>query len=192
MKQENGDSRLRIDSKHAISSASSSENRPPNDPPFALERGEQLQTQAAELASHLQARQTELNRREMQLNAFAAQLENEQRQQRLLASEKERTGHGATEEHSSPHFTARRLSGDNTVVATASPPLEFASSIDRLRAEIDREHEQLALREAAIAARESELERQELQILEKSQRTQLRERERKIAAEVAALALSLE
>lgn len=166
MTQDQGKSHLRIDARHTFAHSASAVPGDELPPPPALltERSEQLQTQAAELASHLQTRQTELNRREMQLNAFAARLENEERQQRLLASERQRNGKGG-----------------------AAMPVTIDS-----QAEIDREHEQLALREAAISARESELAQQEQQILETSERTQLRERERELATEVVELTTALE
>jgi chromosome segregation ATPase len=146
----------RIDPPHALTSATAAEEAVAQDAgqtPALLVR--QLRTQATQLARHLAGHQGDLDRRESELNARVAGIENEVRAARLWLSE--RQSELAEREK---HLAAGTLAvgansesdaGGNEVHARRAADLDqIAARLAAERADVEQRHRELDARQAQV------------------------------------------
>jgi hypothetical protein len=178
----------RIDSPH-VCEAISTAGVPPRQgddsdaPRDSDAAGQQLRTQAAQLAEHLRAREKELDHREAALNARAAQMESEERAWRLRLSERmaelaqnEKTpepGDASLEGQSkgTVPFSGRRFAPvpenrDSPQQRTAAEDCRLRQELEEQRRAIERRSEQLDRSQIALEQTREELGRLHRETLE--------------------------
>lgn len=118
--------------------------------------GEQIRTQASQLAGHLRAKQQQIDHREAQLNARIAQLEREVRTSRLWCAEREHL------------FIERERELEQEIFELQQEIKAFTASEVSAYAELDEHRAELREREADLAAREHRLCAGQMQVAEEA------------------------
>ncbi|MEO8493473.1 MAG: hypothetical protein ABI614_00270 [Planctomycetota bacterium] len=119
--------------------------------------GEQIRTQAGQLAGHLRAKQQQIDHREALLNARIAQLEREVRTSRLWCSERDHV------------FVARERELEQEILESQQEIKAFSASEVSAYAELDAHRAKLREREADLDAREHRLCAGQLQVTEEAE-----------------------
>ena len=119
--------------------------------------GEQVRTQASQLASHLREKQQQIDHREAQLNARIALLEREVRTSRLWCAEREHV------------FVQREQERELEIFELQREIKGFAVTEVSATAELDGQRGDLRAREADLAAREHRLHLGQLQVAEEAE-----------------------
>ncbi len=124
---------------------------------MASHTGEQIRTQAGQLAGHLRAKQKQIDHREAQLNARIAQLEREVRTSRLWCAEREHL------------FIQRERELEQEVAELRQEIKAFSASEVSAYAELDEHRAELREREADLDAREHRLCAGQMQVAEEAE-----------------------
>lgn len=119
--------------------------------------GEQIRTQASQLASHLRAKQQQIDHREAVLNARIAQLEREVRSSRLWCAEHEHV------------FVQREHELKQEISELQQETRAFSLSEVSAHSELDEHRAELRAREADLDAREHRLCAGQMQVAEEAE-----------------------